>query len=318
MYEKTDAYLRGMQAVNNFYSMLYSAMLEAMDGVLISKNGAYVWRGYRIDTYLDLAPGQYYCQIYPGNPDSFIRHDGSINAFTCKDLIFHEAYKDPKHKPIDRREIKHCIKTGNYYYPFQISLDLYRSRFFLLSVSEQHTMLKNFIAMAAEQALLWQHSEARLRTTNQKFINGKKQTRSPVKNRRLFERISMDFLDVWKMQTDLFSVLVRSLQNNAQRITGKPIAYLRPNAHIQNFDFRGYRLKFDGLFEGSQSDYRWAIYYETPELLHCFFNDGKRLIPHKIYNLKEQGWFDLTVELQESEILDFVILCLTQALDQKK
>lgn len=292
--------------------MLYSAMLEAMDGVLISRNGAYVWRGYRIDKYQDLASGQYYCQIYSGDPDSFTRHDGSINAFSCKDLIFQEAYKDPRHKPTDKRENKHCIKTGDYYYPFQVSLDLYRSRFFLLSVSEQHTMLKNFVAMAAEQALIWQHSEARLKMTNQEFIIGKKQRRSPVKNRRMYGQIGIEFLDVWMIQDYLFAVLARSLHNNAQRITGNQIAYFRPNANIYNFDFRGYRLKFDGLFEGSQSDYRWAIYFENPELLQCFFNDGNRLVRHQIYNLSERGWFDLTADLQEREILDFITLCLTQ------
>lgn len=312
MGEKTESYLRGMRAVNNFYAMLYSAMLEAMGGALVSRNGAYVWRGYRIDKYQDLAPGQYYCQIYPGDPDRFIRDDGSINAFSCKDLVFQEAYKDSQHKPTDERENKHCIKTGDYYYPFQVSLDLYRSRFFLLSLSEQHIMLKNFIAMAAEQALLWQRSEARLKTTNQEFLTGKKQHRSPVKNRRMFERISMDFLDVWMIQDYLFFVLTRSIQNNAQRITDKAIAYLRPNASIYNFDFRGYRLKFDGLFEGSQSDYRWAIYYENPELLQCFINDGKRLVLHQKYNLKDHGWFDLTVEQQENEMLNFVTLCLTK------
>lgn len=275
MSEKTDSYLQGMEAVNNFYAMLYSAMLEGMEGVLLSKSGAYVWRGFRIDKYQELAYGRYYCLVYPGDPDIFQLKVGSgknisCNAFTCRELVFEESYNDPHHKPFDDRETKHCIKAGNYYYPFKVSLDLYRSRFFLLDVNEQLAMLKNFVSMAAQQAIIWQRSEARPRVTNLKYLNGKKQRRSPMKNRPPFRKIGVEFLDVWKLHNNLFSKLTSVIGDMGSNIVEKPILYLRPNANINNYNFRGYRLKFDGLFPGKKSDYRWEIHYETPEVLKCF------------------------------------------------
>jgi len=42
MSKRTELYLNGMQAVNNFFEMLYAAMLEAMPRVLLSNSGVSV------------------------------------------------------------------------------------------------------------------------------------------------------------------------------------------------------------------------------------------------------------------------------------
>ena len=204
MTTKTEAYIRGMEAINNFYNMLYAAMLESMPGARIIANGAYVWRGYQIDHFEDLAQGQYFCEIYPGDPDIFLRQNGTINSFSCRELVFQEDYNDRHYKPVDQREILHCIKTGDQYYPFRVSFDLYRSRFFLLNNAEQYGMLKNFVAYAAKQALIWNRSYSRKLVTNPKFLNGIN-IKGQTATRGSFEKVNIEFLDVWKMQDGLFT-----------------------------------------------------------------------------------------------------------------
>jgi hypothetical protein len=311
MHEKTDIYVRGMEAINNFYSMLYDAMLEGMPGEKrILPNGAYGWRGYQIDQYQNLARGQYYCQVYPGNPDQFLRGNGTINSFTCRELVFQEAYEDSKHTPIDEREQKHCIQTGNYYYPFQVSLDLYRSRFFLLNKEEQFAVLKTFVSCASDQALIWHRSNARLQVTNSNFLEGKEVNRKPPKSEP-FGKVNVEFLDIWGMQDDLFTTLKKILRENASKIIGKDIRWLWPNANINNFDFRGYRLKFENFLPGNRFDYLWAIYFKEPKykFLGCFTPE-KRLIHN--YNLEENAFFDLACEEQDKELMKFVTKCLKQ------
>ena len=66
MYEVTSKYVVGMQAVNNYYEMLYQALSSSLPSAWLAQSGAYVWRGYRIIKYQDLAGGQYYCQDFSG------------------------------------------------------------------------------------------------------------------------------------------------------------------------------------------------------------------------------------------------------------
>ncbi len=54
---KTDLYLQGMDSLNDFFEMLYSAMRTVMPEARISTTGAFVWRGYRIDEYEGLSQG---------------------------------------------------------------------------------------------------------------------------------------------------------------------------------------------------------------------------------------------------------------------
>jgi len=307
---KTESYVLGMKAINNFYNMLYAAMLKGMKDVRLSQNGAYVWRGYRIDWFNALAPGKYSCQVYPFDPDTFENQQGVTNAFSCRELVFQENYKEPSHKTVDDREEKHAIKSGSYYYPFQLSLNLYRSRFFLFEKDEQFSILQNFVEYASRQALIWQQSNARNSVTSPEAMKEKKLSHKAGKLKP-FEKVDIAFLDVWGMQTRLFSKLEKLLWENAPKIIGMEIAWLCPNASIHNFDFRGYRLKFDGLFPGDRFDYLWAIYFEDPrfESLGCFSSE-KKLI-HS-YNLKNHGFFDLSDEQQDGEMLNFIQQSLTK------
>src|SRR5687767_6777812 len=118
---KTETYMRGMNDINSFYSMLYTAMRTSMPDAQISQSGAYVWRGYRIDAFRNLAQGQYYCQIYPDQPGI---------------LMLQEGYLDASHRG-GEKEKKLGIKAGHYYYPFTETIDLRRTRFFEFKQDEQ-------------------------------------------------------------------------------------------------------------------------------------------------------------------------------------
>ena len=159
MRSKTSIYTNSAKAFNNFFSMLHLAMLESMPGVDISGSGAWVWRGYRIDSYQKLAKGLFYCQIYTEKPNI---------------LIFQEVYRYPQYRPIEPRDKEYEIKDGDYYHPFRLTLDLYKSRFFTFTEREQYEVLRNFISYASSQSLVWQNSEARARPeiTSSEFLYG--------------------------------------------------------------------------------------------------------------------------------------------------
>ena len=152
MGERTELYFRGMQAVDNFFELLYSAMQTSMPGALLSTTGCMGWRGYRVDSYNNLALRQYYCQIYTGKPN---------------ELVFQEAYKDTDRKSLntDSRDAQYHIYGGDYSYPFSLSLNLYKARFFNYTVSEQSEFLVNYVSYASEQAQRWQNSDARTNET---------------------------------------------------------------------------------------------------------------------------------------------------------
>jgi len=85
MNELTYKYLDGMQAINHFFEMLYTAIQDVMvkredkPKALISKSGAWVWRSYRIDDYGELARGQYYFQISPNDDKILYSEDDELN-----------------------------------------------------------------------------------------------------------------------------------------------------------------------------------------------------------------------------------------------
>lgn len=300
---KTDQYLLGMRAINNFYAMLYKAMREALPEAQLSKSGAYVWRGYQVNQYKELAPNQYYCEVYPGDPLQFEVDNGCIAAFNCRELVFQESYQEYAHRPIDEFEHKLGIKTGNYHYPFRISLDLYRSRFFLFDLAEQYEILINFIAYAANQALVWQRSDLRTRLTNEKFLHGQA-TEVSMAPTSEFDRVPIDFLSVWQQQNTLFDLVESLLQENVPSILGKNVEWIRRNRNRSNFDFRGLRLKLKDDGNDGASDYLWAIYYEQPEVLGCYTMEDKKVI--NTYNLISNTFFDLNEEQQKQSLVDFI------------
>jgi hypothetical protein len=275
MTTKTETYMHGMKAINYFYSMLYLAMRESMPGAQISQSGAFVWRGYRIDGYKELAHGQYYCQIYPNKPGI---------------VLFQEGYIDPSYKAT-QREKKGGIKDGSYYYPFWQSDDLFRARFFLLGKDEQFTYLKRFVDTAVEKALLWQQSDARQKVTKAKFQRGKIPRLVPVQVDQTYEQVGEEFLDAWEYQKVLFKKLEGILKSFPDR------QWVRPNASIYNFGFRGLRLKFNS----SSVTSRWSIYFNDADRLKFHVPKGRQ----NSFNLVKRGYFDLSAEEQIKQLRDF-------------
>ncbi len=275
MTTKTETYILGMQAINNFYSMLYAAMRESMPEAQISQTGAYVWQGYQIDQYKELAYGQYYCQIYPGD---------------AKTLVFKEGYQDASHKASDF-EKQHRIMQGRYYYPFYEGLNLIRTRFFDYNTTEQFFVLRSFVSGAAERALIWQNSEAREKVTGSKFLKGKLHREKFVHVPSVYEQVGREFLQAWEFQKSLISKLENVLK------LFPDIEDLEPNSSVYHFGVRGLRLKFNSAKLSS----RWSIY----------FNDFERLkyeipkVRKNSYNLIENGFFDLSSDEQTRHLTDF-------------
>lgn len=292
---KTEQYVLGMQAINNFYSMLYRAMREAMPEAQLIRNGAYGWRGYQIKHYEDLVPNQYYCEIYPNNSKE-----------TCV-VVFQESYKDRSHKPFDIYERGLRIWAGEYCYPFRVSLDLYRVRFFHLDVNEQYALLRNFVSYAAQQALIWQHSKFRTEITNPRFSMN---SNIPIKRNKAkvseIQPVGIAFMNAWNIQNDVFIKLKDMLSIYLPHVPQNEKDWIRPNAHPSHFDFRGYFVKTGKLLPGA-FDIRWQIFYEKPESLYCLTSE-KELIEK--YNMINQHYFDLPSEQQKGELTGFIKECL--------
>lgn len=275
---KTETYMRGMNDINSFYSMLYAAMRTSMPvpDAQISQSGAYVWRGYRIDAFRNLAQGQYYCQIYPDQPGI---------------LMLQEGYLDAKHRG-EEKEKKLGIKAGHYYYPFTETIDLRRTRFFEFNQDEQLGFLRSFIDGALQKALIWQQSDVRQNVTNPKFQHGKVPRLIRVRVPETFDRVGEDFLAAWEYQRLLWGVL----RNILDQVPNKE--WVRPNANIHNFGFRGLRLK---LISSSQTS-RWSIYFNKPERILFQIPKGRQ----NPYNLVENRYFDLPTHEQEKQLRGFV------------
>jgi len=272
---KTEEYSIGMEAINNFYSMLYDAMLKSMPEAIFSSSGAYIWRGYRIDKYKDLAFGQYYCQVYP---------------LDTKNLLFQEGYLDASRKSTEF-EWQHGLQQGRYYYPFTEKLDLIHTRFFDLSKDEQFITLKRFISNAAEQAILWQKSEARKEVTGKKYQKGKMPRFVPVDIDLNYDHVGIEYLQAWEYQTEL----LKKLQTILEQFKGRE--WVRPNASIYNFGFRGMRLKF----KSNSFTSRWSVYFNDFERLRFRIPNGKQ----NSYNLVEHGYFDLSADEQTKQLTNF-------------
>ena len=305
MGNKTELYLNGMRSFNDFFECLYAAMSEAMPGAALSDNGAYVWRGYRIDSYKDLAYGQYYCQIYL--PDGeHLSQKGLITK--VQTLIFQEGYNE-YHKPLYPRDKEYGINSGDYYYPFSLKLQLYPARFFLMSAEEQYTFLLNFIDYASRQALAWQRSAARTSVTSTDRLSGKMPLHSRHRSSHPFEHVTADFLDAFYLQHQLLKPggdLVQAINKTGPDIVGRKVLWLRPNAHPKNWDFRGWRLKFDGLNPDPHADYRWEILYNSPEKLICFHYDGNKKTKLGHFDFQKNNYFDLSTDERKNLMESFI------------
>lgn len=283
----TNTYLNGAKAFNNFFSMLHLSMLESMPSVDISGSGAWVWRGYRIDSYKELAQGLFYCQIYTGDPNT---------------LIFEESYHYPKYKPIDSRDKKYKIKDGSYYRPFWMTFDLYKARFFLFSASEQYELLRNFVSYASVQSLIWQKSKVRARSdvTSKEFLQGNEKIIPNLLSRPSgYEQVSIDYLSLLPLQEKIFG----KLQNAVVSAFSGEYKWLRPNAHWSNWDFRGYRLK---ISSGNSADYVWEIHFNEPEKLTCYSYNNNERKREGYLDIRSSDYFDQSDEQQNLLLKEFV------------
>jgi hypothetical protein len=294
----TEKYTDGFKAINSFYAMLNKVLEEMMPPpAKFFENGAYGWRGYQITHFHDLAPNQYYCEIYP-----------NVNGLT-KQLVFQESYKDPGCQPTDEYAIAEGIKINQYCYPFQVSLDLYRARFFLMELNEQFALLRNFISYAAQQALLWQHSTLRAQSTSPEFLNGTDTIPDRRKGKDIeIHRVEMAFMEAWNTQHNLFQKLKVALSpyQPPQALTESD--WWRQNAHVSHFDFRGFFMKSGKLIPDA-FDIRWMIYYTEPHLLQCRTSD-ERLIDQ--YDLVDNRFFDLPSDEQDKQLQIFSKICLNR------
>ena len=280
----TEAYIQGAQSFNHFFNMVHHALLECLPGVELSGSGAWVWRGYRIDSYKNLAKGLFYCQIYTGDPNI---------------LMFKESYKNEKYKSLDQLDVTYKIKDGSYYHPFWSTINLYQSRFFLLRTSEQYEIIRNFVGYAANQALIWQNSEARSRPeiTSQDYMEGNKKIQSnKLPAPSSYDQVTQDYLNFLPLQEKLFSRLVEKLNVYID----SDEKYLRPNALWRNWGFRSYRLK---IVPGDHANFLWEIHYENPQKLMAYSYDGNGRTEIGHFDIEDTRYFDKDPE-EQNYILD--------------
>jgi hypothetical protein len=320
MGKNTSEYIQGIQSINDFFEMLYAAMQSVMPNALLSKSGAWVWRGYRINEYDDLAYGQYYFQITP-NDDPILDLGTNLTTIenniqqdklmhTPRFLEFKESYIEPNYQAVDSTEEQYGIKSGRYHDPFRLTLDLYQSRFFLFDVDEQYSLIRDFVDFACREAKLWQKSKGREKTTSDVFINGTRTARNTRKAAEPYNQIAPEYLTALRSQAFLF----RELSSCLKQKLGNKVLWLRPNAQWRNWDFRGLRLKLKGLSQGKNADYLWEVYYDydkknvykRPDRIACFSYNGVVRTNLGYFDILNTNYFDLSDDKKEKEMKSFI------------
>jgi hypothetical protein len=261
-----------MQALNDFYAMLYQAMREAMPDASLSTSGAYVWRGYRIDSYKNLAINQYYCQIDPKQP---------------KMLTFKESFK----------------YKGIYREYFKKEVDLVEEKFFSRSCADQQNFLKGFIAKSAKASLNWQKSPKRLEQVPKEYLVGKEIFSHQLKGKYTINQVPEDFIHAFPMQDQIFKLILPGIKQACEKALSKKVE-LFANAHWCNWDFRGYRMKFlksNGDKPSGPSDYVWRIYFDEPDLLTCERYKGKDYPPIPPFHINQD--FLSATEPEQTKLL---------------
>lgn len=237
MVDLTPRYLPAMRALNDFYPMLYDALITAMPEADFSTSGAYVWRGFRVDSYKSLATNQYYCQVDPDRP---------------KMLVFKESF----------------LVRGKYRNFIMAEVDLLDAGFFNRNCEEQQKFLVDFITKAAQDSLIWQDSKDRLDAFDKfpEYLFGKNNFRQIFEEKYTIKEVSEDFIHAFPAQDQCFKLLCRGIEKACGKV------FLVPNANWCNWDFRGYRMKFldaSGKKTPGPSKYVWRIYYKQPAHLTC-------------------------------------------------
>lgn len=274
MVDLTPQYLPAMRALNNFYLMLYDALITAMPEAKFSKSGAYVWRGFRVDSYKSLATNQYYCQVDPDRP---------------KMLVFKESFQ----------------VRGKYRDYIMAEVDLLDAGFFNGSCEEQQKFLVDFIAKAAQSSLIWQDSKDRLDAFVKfpKYLYGTNNFRQIFEEKYSVKKVQEDFIHAFPAQDQCFILLGRGIEKACGKV------HLIPNAHWCNYDFRGYRMKFldaSGEPLPGPSKYVWRIYYQQPAHLTCERYNIKNYPNIPPFHLS-QGFLSSSEEEQAESLYQFAI-----------
>ena len=236
----SPTYLPAMYSLNDFYSMLYQSLRDALPGAFLSTSGAYVWRGYRIDSYKNLATCQYYCLIYTAYPDS---------------LLFEESY---------HYRSKYCT-------PFKRTMVLGKDNFFGLSIENQIKSIINFIRSASYEALGWQISDERQKTVPKSLLLGKNNPPQWPESKYTITHVPELMLQAYPLQDKLFSLLQLAIEKASEMLFHQKVEIF-PNASSFNWDFRGLRMKFKdsvGKTQEGASEYVWQIYFKDPSLIQC-------------------------------------------------
>jgi hypothetical protein len=278
------SYVSGMKAFSAFFEMLYDCLQELLPTAVLSKSGAYVWRGYRIDAYETLAKCHYYFLVYCGDP---------------KHLILEEAYWDSRHR---------------YCRPFMLRLNLQDSRLFLLDMAEQRAFLSEFIRRAAQQALIWQESSGRATVVTPDRLEGREIASNPRSEPPEPRQIGEDYLVSTPLQNRLFGMLKDAVSDAAADLPGLSHGVdFKFNASWYNWDFRGQAMKAfasDGFLPEGPYPFRWNIYYDTPAVITLESYDGKRTERIDHLDLQNSGFFDLEEAEQREALKRFALRAL--------
>lgn len=239
-------YLPAMQALNDFFEMLYDALQMAMPEAKFSNNGAFVWRGYRIDTYKNFPESQFYCMLYPGNPN---------------ELLFKEGFQ----------------YKGKYLYPFKRSIDLQSASFFGMSREEQLNALIDFVTSSSEAALQWIDSGDRAAEVPRERQQGKTPYRKEHGGVHTYNQIPEIYLEAFRLQERIFQQLIPIIFRVGEQTFGRRIDLL-PNALWSDWHFRGYRMKIrkpNGERPSGRTPRVWRIYFHNPSVITYEMLEGK-------------------------------------------
>ena len=276
MTTQTSNYLAAMQALNDFYGMLYDAMQTALPGATISTIGAYGWRGYRIDKYENLATCQFYCQVYPHDP---------------KTLLFKESYE----------------YKGHYQNPFFQCVDLVGTNFFTKSREDQFAFVLDFVTNASKAAVKWMDSEDRSAKVPTEFQKGADLYHVNRGAIPLFNQVPSIYLEGFPTQDRLFGLLLQAIDRVSQQLYPQGID-LKPNAHWSQWHYRGWRMKVKGSSgkkPGGPTPRIWLIDFHNPSEIIYQMYDGKDYRVKNRFTLAPDFLAD-TEEHQNERLTEFV------------
>ena len=113
------------------------------------------------------------------------------------------------------------------------------------------------------------------------------------------------------MQMELLNKLNDVIRDSAPSIMGRDIAWCFVNSNWRNWNFHGWRLKFDGLNPHRGADDVWEIYFNEPGKLVCssYTNSKRKRLGY--FDIQHWNFFDLSEGEATATLQDFVRRMLT-------